>query len=84
MFFKISSFHAYTHQDKAVDDIENCAICDLAVKNQQTEFTAATSQSNILLFLSVESKEPTKLYSPVLISSYLPDCFFGRPPPSLA
>lgn len=39
MLIKVTSFHVYSHQDNKVDTIENCSICELAVQNQNAEYT---------------------------------------------
>jgi hypothetical protein len=84
ILFKVSSFHAYTHQDNATsDDIENCAICELGINNQNSELVFVPSQTSTAPFLILETKEQVRFYPIVLSSSYLRFSFFGRPPPSL-
>ncbi len=84
MLFKVSAFHAYTHQDTTTsDDIENCAICELGIENQNSELILAPSHTNTVALLKFETKEQVLLYPIVLASSYLRFSFFGRPPPSL-
>lgn len=84
MLFKISaSFHAYTHQDNTSDVIENCAICDVAIENQQTEFIATAPQSVAAILFNIDSKEQTTFSSDVPLSFDLLSKYFGRPPPTL-
>jgi hypothetical protein len=83
MLFKVSSFHVYTHQDSATsDDIENCAICELGIENQNSELILAPSHTSTVALLKFETKEQLRFYPVVLSSSYLRFSFFGRPPPN--
>ena len=50
MLVKISSFHAYTHDDCNENSIEDCSLCELAVENQQ-EFYFVTENYNLELFI---------------------------------
>lgn len=82
MLFKVSSFHVYTHQETASDQIENCKICDSAIENQDTEFLTNTFEGfdipqNFLfeeknLFKVQQSRTSIKLHFRL----------FGRPPPT--
>jgi len=83
MLFKVSSFHAYTHQDKISGDIENCTVCDLAIKNATTEFLFAQTTNSVFHFICNETRQQDKGYNPITPSSYYYCKFFGRPPPSL-
>lgn len=84
MFFKVSSFHVYTHQDSDANDIENCTLCELAIENQNTDFlldspvTVVQNHSDIIIL-----KQPAT-YNLVVSSTFLRFNFFGRPPPSIA
>lgn len=84
MFFKVSSFHVYTHHDSDSNDIENCELCELAIENQNTDFllyapfTALEHNSEI-----IEYKQPAT-YNLVVTSTFLCFNFFGRPPPTVA
>ncbi|WP_430426171.1 hypothetical protein [Maribacter litoralis] len=84
MLIKVTSFHVYTHQDNTADTIENCSICDLAVQNQNSEFTFVA----ILLFVFASALIITeKKLIPFLTkvtSTYFRYSTFGRPPPFLA
>jgi len=83
ILFKVSSFHVYTHQDSVSDDIENCAICELAVENQNTEYVFTPPQTVQLPFINVNKKELATSYTVVVASSFLRFILFGRPPPAL-
>jgi|AntAceMinimDraft_11_1070367.scaffolds.fasta_scaffold218653_1 hypothetical protein len=75
--------HAYTHQDDVSNnEIENCAICELAIENQQAEFIPNAVQTNIISFQYIKSADKIAFYNVVTSSSYLHCSFFGRPPPS--
>ena len=80
---KVSSFHVFTHQDNASDTIKNCAICDLAIENQDAEFvdtfqTTATTPNVITV-----SKPLLKAYRSETSPTYLHFKIFGRPPPDI-
>ncbi|WP_420828444.1 DUF2645 family protein [Maribacter zhoushanensis] len=83
MLIKVTSFHVYTHQDSAVDSIENCSICDLAVQNHNSDFTFVAT---LLLILLPIIKFTGKSISPLVLeapSNYFRYAIFGRPPPFL-
>ncbi|MUH34467.1 DUF2645 family protein [Zobellia amurskyensis] len=81
ILIKVTSFHVYTHQDDSADTIEKCSICDVAIQNQNSEFTFACILVLILLPLIIYTGK--KVSSLVLETSsfYLPYVHFGRPPP---
>ena len=82
ILIKVTSFHIYSHQDNPVDTIENCSICDMAIQNQNSEFTFITILA--IVFFSVSISTDQKIY-PLAIelpSSYFSYASFGRPPPS--
>jgi len=84
MILKVSSFHAYAHQDDAQDTIENCAICDVATENEDVDFLFPASQISIpstVDFSYVTLPVTNKLVVP---SFFLRNNFFGRPPPQTA
>lgn len=77
----MTSFHVYTHQDNTVDTIENCSICDLAVQNQNSEFTFVAILMLVLLSVIIFTG---KKLSPLVFevpSFYFQYAIFGRPPP---
>ena len=80
---KVSSFHVFTHQDNASDTIKNCAICDMAVENQDAEFVAtfhtAPTTPNVITVSKPLSKANRSESSP----TYLHFKIFGRPPPDI-
>ncbi|SFR84537.1 MULTISPECIES: hypothetical protein [Maribacter] len=81
MLIKVTSFHVYTHQDNTVDTIENCSICDLAVQNQNSEFTFVAILMLVLLSVIIFTG---KKLSPLVFeapSFYFQYAIFGRPPP---
>lgn len=83
MLFKVSSFHAYTHQEVAnSDDLENCAICELAIENQHSEFTLTTSETSIITFSDLQYRNEVVFCNAITPTSYLQVSFFGRPPPT--
>jgi len=81
MVLKVSSFHVYTHQDNITDTIENCNICDVALENQNTEYTF----TSILVLLSTVVFIFYRKLSFVSLnetpSLFLRYKLFGRPPP---
>lgn len=83
MFFKVSSFHVYTHDDSSSDQIENCKVCDVAIENQDVEFqlNASVSIPSYQNFELVEIKTAT--LNQVDTSLDLHFRLFGRPPPSV-
>jgi len=83
MLFKVSSFHAYTHQDNLSGDIENCTTCDLAIKNGTTEFIFPQTTDTVFHFICNETSQQDKGYNAITPASYYYYNFFGRPPPSL-
>ena len=83
MLFKVSSFHVYTHQDTVSDEIENCAICELAVENQNTEYILTPPQVTTAPFTNLDTKERTTTYTVATASSVLHFSLFGRPPPTV-
>jgi len=81
MLIKVTSFHVYSHEDNSIDNIENCSICDMAIQNQNSEFTFVAVLLFILLPLitfSGKSITPLVLEAP---SFYFRYATFGRPPP---
>lgn len=81
MLIKVTSFHVYSHDDNSIDTIENCSICDMAIQNQNSEFTFVAVLLFILLPLISFSG---KRISPLVLeaaSFYLRYATFGRPPP---
>jgi len=84
MLFKVSSFHAYSHQDGTSNDIENCQVCEFAIENQGADFLliAPSIVDAPKLFLTT-TVQPTS-YDLVVTSSFLRFNFFGRPPPNLS
>lgn len=81
MLIKVSSFHVYTHQDNSVDTIENCSICDMAIQNQNSDFTFVAILAVILLTAIIFTGKkllPLSLEAP---SFYFRYAIFGRPPP---
>ena len=81
MLIKVTSFHVYSHDDNSIDNIENCSICDMAIQNQNSEFTFVAVLLFILLPLitfSCKSITPLVLEAP---SFYFRYATFGRPPP---
>jgi len=82
MLIKVTSFHVYSHDDNSIDNIENCSICDMAIQNQNSEFTFVAVLFFILLPLitfSGKSITPLVLEAP---SFYFRYATFGRPPPT--
>ena len=81
MLFKVSSFHVYTHHDSSSDQIENCAICDVAIENQDVEFqlNSVVSVPNYQIFESIQTK--IVVQNQVDTSFDLHFTRFGRPPP---
>lgn len=80
MFFKVGSFHVYTH-DNDSHEIEECKICDSAIENQEAEF-AITPQITIASFNNLIRTDKNIFNLPVLkITSTLYYTLFGRPPP---
>ena len=81
MLIKATSFHVYTHQDSPDDSIENCSICDIAVQNQNSEFTLIAIFVLIILPLIIYTDR--KIVSLVFDapSFFFPYAQFGRPPP---
>ena len=83
MFFKVSSFHAYTHLDSDSNEVENCSICDLAIENHDTDFLLVASVDTPTPYLNtINDKQPT-IYNVVVSSSFLHFNLFGRPPPNV-
>jgi hypothetical protein len=83
MLFKVSSFHAYSHHDTPLDDIENCKVCELAVENSNTEYLFTNSQTLITPFTPPSTYHQPATYEMVVSSSFLCFNFFGRPPPNV-
>jgi len=81
MFFKVSSFHVYSHQDSTSGDIENCEICELAVENQDSEFVCTAPQTISISTIDLNILKQPIVYDVVVLSSFLRSDFFGRPPP---
>lgn len=83
VLLKVSSFHVFAHQDSSIDTIENCTICDLAIENQNVEFTATVQSAKapraFVIVSKVVSKAPPSESSP----NHLHFKLFGRPPPGL-
>ena len=63
MLVKVTSFHVYSHQDNKVDTIENCSICELAVQNQNAEYTLEYLKrfSGTLLLVAPHPSKPNTL-----------------------
>ncbi len=81
MLLKVSSFHVYTHQDTLSDTIENCTVCDVALKNQTLELlTIALFVIGYTTFLILD-KKVSLAKNPKIPSSFFRFKFFGRPPP---
>jgi len=83
MFFKVSSFHVYSHQDTTSDDIENCKICELAIENQDAEYLITAPQTISIPITDLNYLKQSSDYEVVVSSSFLRSDFFGRPPPHL-
>ncbi|MFS4468407.1 hypothetical protein [Maribacter sp. 2210JD10-5] len=83
MFFKVSSFHVYAHEDNASDTVENCSICEVAIENQNSDFLHAAAQSIPRPLPLIISNESQITVDSFVSSSLLRFRFFGRPPPSL-
>lgn len=81
MLIKVTSFHVYTHQDNAVDTIENCSICDFAVQNLNSDFTFVATLIFILLPLIIYTGKKISPFVSKVPSSYFRYATFGRPPP---
>ncbi|APA65796.1 hypothetical protein YQ22_16665 [Maribacter sp. 1_2014MBL_MicDiv] len=81
MLIKVTSFHVYSHQDNKVDTIENCSICELAVQNQNAEYTLVATF--IFIFASVIIITEKKLipFSITVPKTLFRYTTFGRPPP---
>ena len=82
MFFKVSSFHVYTHHDSDSNDIENCELCELAIENQNTDFLLDASFTAVEHNFEILKFNQPVTYDLVVTSSFLRFNFFGRPPPS--
>ncbi|UJH67202.1 hypothetical protein [Allomuricauda sp. SCSIO 65647] len=80
MSIKVSAFHVYSHQD-ADDEVENCAYCDLAIANQQIEYTPVFAVA-VDFQQSVEKKEP-RFYvrTDTTVNNTCRSNLLSRPPP---
>lgn len=83
MVLKVSSFHVYTHQDNTQDSVENCAICDLAIENQNQDLIYPTQQVTLSPTGVYLVYEQPVLKNLVVPSFFLRNRFFGRPPPQV-
>lgn len=83
MLFKVSSFHVYSHQDSTSDDIENCAVCELAIENQNTDYLFVTTEIVTTPIADLGIQAELTSYEAVITSSFLRASFFGRPPPAV-
>jgi hypothetical protein len=81
MLFKVSAFHAYTHQDNLAENIENCEICELAIESQQTNFNLTPSQSIKTPPLNFNTRKQAYIYLGEHASSFYRFSLYGRPPP---
>ena len=81
MIIKVTSFHVYSHQDNTVDTIENCSICDMAIQNQNSEFTFVATLVLILLPLLIFTGKKITPYVVEVPTYYFRYATFGRPPP---
>lgn len=84
MFFKVSSFHVYTHEDNGSDEIENCELCELAVENSKSETLFTPFQVVELPMVIRAGEKQFALYSQIIISSLIRFQLLSRPPPYLA
>jgi len=82
MLVKISSFHAYTHDDCNENSIEDCSLCELSVENQQ-EFYFVTENYNLELFIPNTIAQQQSCYKSISIGTPIHYISFGRPPPSI-
>ncbi len=83
MVLKVSSFHVYTHQDDAQDTIENCAVCDVAIENQDLDFLFPSPQATVNSTFDYATYEQPVIKDLVVPSFLLRNSFFGRPPPGV-
>ena len=84
MLIKVTSFHVYSHQDNKVDTIENCSICELAVQNQNAEYTLVATFLFIIASVIIITEKKLIPFSTKVTSTYFRYSTFGRPPPFLA
>lgn len=84
MFFKVSSFHVYAHHDSDSNDIENCTLCELAIENQNTDFSLDSSVTVLQNHSDIIILKQPATYNLVVTSTFLRFNFFGRPPPTVA
>ena len=83
MFFKVSALHVYSHHDDAADKIENCKICDAAIRNQHAEHDFSPSVSlEIPIINKIEIVPLLKNPQVFTSSSEIDFSLFGRPPPA--
>ena len=82
MLVKISSFHAYTHDDCNENSIEDCSLCELAVENQP-EFYFTTENYTLEPALLPKFKQEQSCYKSISLFEPLHHVTFGRPPPHL-
>ncbi|WP_422351401.1 hypothetical protein [Flagellimonas sp.] len=81
MLVKVSALHVYSHQDGETHEIENCAICEIALESQQSNFeiTGKVMIPEVNTFFITEEVEFQYQINVPIPSSHF---FFSRPPPS--
>lgn len=83
MLIKVSSFHVYSHIGEDSDTtIENCGSCELAIEQQQNEFTAPTTVHFQKLCITFGTKKIVSNYQ-VFTIEVVPSDFLSRPPPAV-
>lgn len=83
IFFKVSAIHAYSHQDSASNQIENCKVCDSAIENQNAEHLLSSSDWTEIFQIELVSTAINLDYSQPFTTSKVHFRVFGRPPPTL-
>lgn len=82
MLCKVTALHVYTHED-SITEIENCLQCELAIENQESEFSTPASFSfdtpKIVFYYKkvFYRNDNTALHTPLRFRQ------FGRPPPAI-
>lgn len=83
MFFKVSAFHVYTHQDNSSNQIENCKICDSAIENQNAEHLSVSTVFVEMPKIASVQTQAILGDTQIFIASKVHFRLFGRPPPTL-
>nr|WP_298789509.1 hypothetical protein [uncultured Allomuricauda sp.] len=81
MLVKVSALHVYTHNDTEGDSIENCATCEVALENQNSDILFTDGIIEVAI-QDIVTDSLVLFENQAFVATKFNFLLFSRPPPA--